>query len=437
MIRRLVTAVLVTLGLLPSTSRAEDAAMTLDVAVTLALARNERALKAPRRIEAAQGGVERARAAFLPTIVGQGVGGWTSIPDRNGRDLSGVGTLTVGQPLLNPSAFPLYAQAKHALFSEEWGAAEDLRVLAFDTTNAFLTALSDEQLVQAAMQRRDRAKSDVDDAAARAQAGLTTTNDVTRAAVAVATAETQLANSHGTLDRSYLQLSYLVGQNITGGLVPPTAMTENARTNAWTLEQVIHEAEARRPDVRSAAEHTASLHDFADEPLYRLAPTLGVSGQLREAVAPVPPDQATSETAQLTLTWTIYDAGVRYADRRTRLAQAESAALDERALRRSVATDISVAIAGLRAAREVYDVSLRAVSSGQKNSEETAILYKQGLAKAIEVTDANATLYDAEVTRTEAALAMEQAYLNLRYALGLGPLTDALPAPSGAKRAAP
>jgi outer membrane protein TolC len=138
-------------------------------------------------------------------------------------------------------------------------------------------------------------------------------------------------------------------------------------------------------------------------------------------------DTATSGTIGLTLTWQIYDAGIRYADRRTRLAQAVSAWLDERALRRSVANDISIAIAELHAARTVLQVSEQAVVMAQKNTEETTILYKQGLAKAIEVTDANATRYDAEVTLATARLSMEQAYLNLRFALGLGPVEDAPP----------
>ena len=138
-------------------------------------------------------------------------------------------------------------------------------------------------------------------------------------------------------------------------------------------------------------------------------------------------DTATSGNASLTMTWTIFDAGIRYADRRTRLAQAVSASLDEHALRRSVATDIAVAVAELRAARTVLQVSEQAVVTAQKNTEETAILYKQGLAKAIEVTDANASRYDADATLAVAKLGMEQAYLNLRFALGLSPISDELP----------
>ncbi len=425
------------LMLLPTPARAADEPLTLDAAISLALENNERSLKTPLRVEAAVGGLDRARSGFLPTLVGQGAGSVGTIADKAGRNFSGDAAVTLNQPLLNASALPLYWQAKHALASERWGAVEDLRLLAFDTTNAFVTALSTDQLLIAAQRRLERAQSDLEDSSARATAGLTSSNDVTRASVAVAQAQSQAAAAQGNVQRAYLELAFLVGKPIKVPLVAPETTTDNARHNSWKPEDVARRAEARRPDVKAAAEHTQALRYFAQEPLYRLAPTLGLSAQVHQLIDPLPTDVATSLTAQLTLTWTIYDAGVRYADRRTRVAQLESASLDERALRRSVATDLAIAVAALHAARAVYQISEQAVGSAQKNTDETAILYKQGLAKAIEVTDANASRYDAEVTRASAKLSMEQAYLNLRYTLGLGPLSDELPQvgkPKGASR---
>jgi outer membrane protein TolC len=405
---------------------AAPAPLTLESAIDLALSHNERAFKAPARVEAALGGVDRARSAFLPTLVAQGQGAWSAPSSRN-DGLSGNGTVALNQPIVNAPAFPLYAAAKHTLGAERWGAVEDLRTLAFDTATAFLTALTSEQLVTAAQGRLQRAQADADDSAARAQAGLSSSNDVTRASLAVATAQSQVATAQGNQQRAFLQLGYLIGQRVTGSLVAPERTVNNAKKNTWDPAEVAKRAEARRPDVLAAAERTASAHESAREPLFRLAPTLGLSAQLRGLLGAAPMDDAFSGNVQLNLTWTLFDAGVRYADRRVRLAQLTSTELDERALRRSVATDIAIAVAELRAARSVLQISQQAVVSAQKNTDETEILYKQGLAKAIELTDANATRYDAEITLASAKLAMEQAYLNLRFALGLGPVSDEPP----------
>ena len=429
-VRTLVCALSLGLALAPRAARAE-APLGLDEAVNLALANNERALKAPLRVEAAQGQLERARSAFLPTLVANGTGQLRSIEDRNGRAVSGSGNLTLNQPLLNLPAFPLYAQAKHQLESERWGAVQDKRLLAFDTAHAFLLALTNERVLEAAKGRLDRARENQQTADARAQAQLASTNDVTRAIIETTSATREVAQAQGNLARAYLQLGFLVGKPITGNLSAPDRVTQTAEHSALRTEDVAQMAEARRPDVRAAHERTEALRESAREPLFRLAPTIGASAQIHTTVAPIAPDPAFDETLQLTLSWNIYDAGVRYADRKTRVAQAQSQALDEKALRRSIATDVNIALTALRAARESYRISEEAVDAAKRNTTETEILYAQGLARAIEVSDANGRRFDAEVNRATAKLSMQQAYLDLRDALGLGPVGEELQ-PGGA-----
>src|SRR5262249_49459060 len=147
-------------------------------------------------------------------------------------------------------------------------------------------------------------------------------------------------------------------------------------------------------------------------------------GQVRFVPDPLPSEKGVDEQIGVNLTWQIFDAGFRYADRRQRVAQLESSELDEKLLKRSVENDVEQALASLRAARANFQAAEDAVAAAQKNTDETLILYKQGLARAIEVTDSNDRQFDAEVTRASAKLSMEQAYLDLRNALGFGPLDD-------------
>src|SRR6185369_8322915 len=125
-------------------------------------------------------------------------------------------------------------------------------------------------------------------------------------------------------------------------------------------------AEDKRPDVRSAQEKTLALREFAREPLFRLAPTLAAQGQIHLTPDAVAPDKPHDEQLQLSLTWTLYDAGTRYGDRRTRVAQANSQALDERRLKRSIATDVALTLAALKTARDLYKISEDAVTAAKK-----------------------------------------------------------------------
>ncbi len=400
--------------------------LTIEEAVKLALANNERSLKAPFRVEAAKGQLDRARAAFLPTVVASGTETLNAKADRTGRHFTNAEALSANLPVLNLSAFPLYAQARHQLRSEQWGSIQDRRSLAFDAASAFLNTLASERLLEAAQQRLDRARATQEDTQARVDAQLASTNDVTRVIIDTQTAEGQVAQAQGNVKRAYLELSFLLGRSISGPLTAPAQTTSAARHGVIRKEDIVRFAESRRPDLKSAEELTEALREFAKEPLYRLAPTVGLTGQVKTIIDPLATETGFSEAALLTLTWTVYDAGARYADRTTRVAQANSQALNERQLRRSIATDIEVAISDLRTARENYRISEDAAATAKRNTEETEILYRQGLAHAIEVTDANASRYTADVAVESAKLAMEQAYLNLRQALGIDPIGGGL-----------
>lgn len=413
------------LALLLAPARARgDAPLTIEEAVRLSLANNESAQKAPLRVDAAQGQLERARAAFLPTLTAVGSGQLKATEDKAGRVFSAGGSITLNQPILNASAFPLYAQARHQLESERWGAVQDRRVVAFNAARAFLVVLQSERVLEAANSRLERARANQKNAEARAGAGLAGTNDATRAQLDTIAAARDVAGAQATLARAYLSLGFTIGKSVTGPLAAPDRTTRAAETGAFGAEDLARKAEEKRADVRSAAEKTAALREAAREPLFRLIPTLGLSAQMKLTVDPLPPERAHDETGQLTLTWNVYDAGQRYADRRTRLAQANSQALDERQLRRSIATDVGLTLATLKASRESYRLSEDAVVAAKKNTAETELLYQQGLARAIELVDANSRRFDAEVSRATAKLAMEQAYLELRFVRGLDPVDD-------------
>ena len=65
------------------------------------------------------------------------------------------------------------------------------------------------------------------------------------------------------------------------------------------------------------------------------------------------------------------------------------------------------------------------MTAAQKNARETNALYREGLATALELADANQRLFEAEVAEVTARFRMAQAYLALREASGEPPLTAA------------
>ena len=418
----------------PGTAVAEG--LKLEDAVRLALQNNERAQKAPLRVEVAEGQLERARDAFLPTLVAGGASAWKPNPPDRTPALTNSGTLTLSQPLLNPSAFPLYQQQQRSRDSERWGALQDKRQLAFDTAKAFVQALASEHVLDSAKRKADTAKLNLDESQARAQAGLTSTNDVTKAQLQLATSNGQVASAQGNVEKAYISLSFLVGQKVDPPLVPPDATTraaqkyeESQRTQTKSaLERradAIRAAQDWRPDLHSLHEKTEALRYSARETLYRLIPTVGATGQMRFVPDPLAAEKAVDETVTLNFTWQIFDAGFRYADRRQRLAQVSSSELDEKLLRRSVETDVDTARAALHAARASVEVARpRRSRRRRRTSTRRSSSTSRGSRGRSRSPTRTIEQFQAEVTLETAKLTMEQAYLDLRNALGYGPLDD-------------
>lgn len=63
-----------------------------------------------------------------------------------------------------------------------------------------------------------------------------------------------------------------------------------------------------------------------------------------------------------------------------------------------------------------------AASPARRSATEAEILYRQGLAKAIELIDANDQRFNAEVNYATSEFNVATAYLALRRATGLDPL---------------
>lgn len=413
------------------TSARAEGPMDLASAVHLALARNERAKIADYQVDVADAAVERARTAFFPTLVS--VGSDQLKPDAATRagvtpppnDI-GTWSTTLSQPILNASAWPLLRQAQRLFDAQKANSEDAKRVLEFDVANAFFAALSQEENLLAAQHRLDSAKANLDDTKARVEAQLSSSNDQTRAAIDLASAQQQVDTSKGAVNRAYLALSFVVDSPVQGPLATPSATLQAAQAPVVNVEQLIALGETRRLDL-TAAKHSARAAElFASEPMLRLIPTIGASANLTGTTNTASTGRWNDESVTATATWTVFDAGVRYADKHSRDAQASISTLQVDTLIRAIASDVRTAAALLTASQAALQSAEQAVTAAKQSLEETTILYRQGLAKAIELVDANDSRFSAETGYATAEFSVAEAYLALREAMGLDPLGTVL-----------
>lgn len=422
----------VLLALAPSMARAEDTGLTLEMAVRLALTRNERALAADAEVKAAEARVTRARAFFMPTLTTTGTYtrrpfevsrkvGDTNIVIQSYNALAAVAQ--VNMTLFDAKSIPGLLQANSERDAQRFASAESCRQLSFEVSNAFLASLGTDQVLEASRNRFAYARQSLDAAKARYAAGLVSVNDVTRAELEYATAEMGVIQVKGQVETTYLELGYLLADREAARkkLVIPEFLLRGAEAGPSSAEQMIAEAQDRRLDLGSLRYHAKAQRALLIGPTLSWLPSLSFNGQYRYTNESGLTGRPTNWNLGLTMTWAIFDGFSRNADYRERKALAVLADLDVKTAMRKVELDVRDALVSLDNQRATLNQAVVATDVARKNAKETAELYRQGLATALQAADANVSLFEAEVELVRERYGLGIAFLNLEAALGLDP----------------
>lgn len=429
---RFAAASLVPTLLFAATALPQDRPLTLDEAVSLALERNERALATRQDVLAAEARVAQARSFFLPAITSTStytrrayetrrIVGDSEVIIQRFNALSE--SIALSQTLFDARSLTSLAAVRAQKNAEVAAASESRRQLAFEVGQAFLATLGASQVQEASARRFSFAGQNLEAARARFAAGLASVNDVTRAELEYATAEVGLTQVQGQVETSTLQLGYLLDapEAVRGPLVVPEFLIEAASAEAADAEALVEEALARRLDVGSLRWLASSQRALAKLPMLGWLPALSANGQYRLTNESSFNNRNWNWSLGATLSWSIFDGGARFGQRRERRALARLADLELQAATRKVDVQVREALVLLANQRASLRQATVAQEVARKNAAETAELYRQGLASALEVADANVRLFEAEVAFVQERYGLGTAFLNLEAALGLDP----------------
>ena len=396
--------------------------LTLERAVALAVERDERARVADQELAAAEAQVGRARAFFFPDITASGSYRFRRDPgmfqDRNVLS----GSLALNMALFDGRGIPLLRAARLERDASELDRLEVRRRLAIDAASAYLATLGTQAVVEAARNRVEFARQNLEDVRGRVAAQLVSSNDATRAQLELSTAQRELRGAEGDLAAARLHLGWLIGAEIDGPLAEPDALLAAA---AGDRGAPAGRAADARLDLRAARTRVASAYEVAEEPLWRWLPSVSLVAQVDATSVASFTGKQTDWFVGLNALWTLWDGGAREADRAERLAHARAASLTADRQEREVGLEEATARSALATAQATSAEAEAAVAAARKNVEEARILYQQGLARALEVADASARLFEAEVALARERYGLGLALIELRAARGLGPLGDA------------
>lgn len=430
------TAVLIAF---PHAAVAQDP-LTIRDAVRIARERNERVAAAQQRVEAAEARVDRARAFFFPDVNLTSTytrRGYETVRNIGGEDVTIQSkdnvnsTANLSSVLFNARAFPLYRQARFNRQSTELDAADTTRLVEFEAADAFLFTLSAEQVQRASERRLEFARASLADARARFDAGLVSSNDVTKAELEVASAEVTLSRAIASATNATLQLGNLLDMPVSSGLQEPAPLLAEASSARPDAEALAATASTARLDLASERSRISALRAFAQEPSRRFIPTLNLNGQYSMTNQSGLSGRDNDGYLSLSLGWTPWDGGEALAEAAERRANVREAELELQRVERGVTTEIRQSVATLGTEQTAIASAATAVAVARKNYDETGELYRQGLASALEVADAAIRLFEAEVAEARARYQLALAYLDVRAAAGLEPLPAADEAAAG------
>jgi len=398
--------------------------LTLEQALERALDTHERAAIARQESRAARARVSQAWSVLLPSLrldLGRGEYARSENAASGSSQYEGW-ELRAGadQLLFDAQALPLVGQARHASRAAVLDEQASRQELAHETAALFLDATSLRQVARAAEERLALARRSLAEIRSRHEGGLVGSNDLTRAELEEANAEREWVRARGNARGGLLRLAALVGPLGSDSLAPPNLLLEQS---AAPVEGVDRAAALRlRPDLGAAQERRQAARAASWEPWMRWVPDLSVGV-----------DTWTDEDEDfgaadahwswgVNLGWSLFDGGLRLAQAAERRAEARAAELRSAWLERQVGVEVELALTALENAQAGLARAEAAREAARRNSVESTELYRQGLVRALEVTDAAVQLFEAEVECTRAQVGQALAWLELRAARGLSPL---------------
>ena len=379
------------------------------------------------RVQQAHNNTQRAWAAVQPTLSAtasathNSIGGVESIPTPpfvvEGSKNTQAASLNFSWTLLNFRAFPALATAYQQVDVTRLDEIQQRRELLLQVSSTYYSGLALHELAQVSLRLAAATHAHALDAQARYEAGLIQLSSALRARIDYLNAHQEVRRAQFAYVSSKSQLAALLDLRDTAfELAPPVQPPEEVR---GAYRDLIAKAIAERPEMAAARANEEIAARLKVDAWAQFAPTLAVTANARyNHPATSFTGEAGTWAVALAVTLPLYDGGFRYvalkdADSQIRQARAQTrsqAARIEDELRRAL-LDLESA----RALREEAEATLRA---SRENERLVRAQFDAGNTSQVEVSDAEAALFQGESNALQQRLAVELAGLRVAKAVG-------------------
>ncbi|WP_375757276.1 TolC family protein [Corallococcus exercitus] len=404
--------------------------LTLEEAIALAEKQSPSLDAARARLQQSRELGNKAWSGYLPSITASG--SYTRYPrdvsfefpgatdpltlqkqDQLGAQITGRQALIV--PTLWPAIQNAYLGEKAAALTAE----NTRREILFAVAQAYIGAASLRESLAVQEQLLDVRRGFERDAQARFEAGDAERLAVLRATLDRKQAEQEVVRSRNAYATAKSALAALLARPVDFDVAPPQGDDVAVPAGAGDAQGAEKTALDQRPDAAAARLNVDVARGGRKQLLFEYLPNLYLTGNFSAANTAGLTGQATTWTAGLALSWTLFDGGLREANLRESSGRIAEANANLRGLEEKIRDEVRKA----RSELESAEANLRTAEERVKLAWESARLAKQnfdaGATTYLQVTDVNATLASAQLSAVAESLNVRLSRLTLMRAMGL------------------
>ncbi|HET9581681.1 MAG TPA: TolC family protein [Gemmatimonadota bacterium] len=408
-----------------SAAPAQEAAgmrrVSLEEAIRLALERSPAAISAQSAVRFAEADVLESRGAWFPSLSATS----SFSNSSNERFDQSTGRLV-------SESYTAQLQAGYDLFTggRRWNerrrASAELRAAVADdraqrfetiltTTEFFYEAAATAQIAEAASQRLERARRQLEFAETRLRVGSATRSDVLRAELEVGNAEIALIDAETAERSSRLELGRQIG--VEDGAEPTEDALPESAPELPDTESLVAWATGRAPEVvaTTAALDAARATRWAAMGTY--LPTLRATGGYDWFAFDFPPDQR-SWSLRLSASFPLFDNFGREAEVARTSAVQRLAEAEARDATIGVRVEVENAAREVEAAERRASIARRAVDLAREDLRVQEERYRIGGATILDLQTSQVALADQEIAWVRARQTLGVAMASLESVLG-------------------
>lgn len=406
----------------PSAPAPEGPVLQLSAALAAARAQTPDLAIAAERVVQAQNNVDRAWAALKPTLTGLASATYNNLPSFSfgpnpGQRLNETTSLNFGWTLFNGRAFPALATAKQQIEVARLGETQQRREILLQVASIYFSGVGLRELANVAFRQSRVTRQHAGEAQARFEAGLIQRTAALRARIDVVRADQEARRALFNYAAAKSQLAALLDRPDTAfELEQPQQAPREIR---GTFEALLRKALEERPELAAARANEEIAARLRTDAWAQFLPSLAVTAGARynNPAQSLNGDRGTWAVT-LALTLPLYDGGFRYVALKDAASQMRQAKAQTRSTTALVTDELRRAQIDLDSAKALREEDEQALNLSRENEDLVRAQFAAGTATQVEVSDAEAALFQSEATALQQRLQVTLSALRVAKAVG-------------------